>query len=73
MLEAEPGQRFRRIVLRDTCVQDHMCDGESPGPQGAGAGEREGVDAGADGSSSYPPPTLQHHSAWDRPAIPLAM
>jgi hypothetical protein len=56
MIEAAPGERFRRIVLRDTCVQDHMCDGES-GRRGSNPGQafelqgraRSGVEAGGRG------------------------
>lgn len=27
MIEAAPGQRIGRIVLRETCLMDHLCGG----------------------------------------------
>jgi hypothetical protein len=47
MIEGAPGERFRRIVLRDTCLSDHLTGGMLQGCRQLLAGARREAGGGA--------------------------
>ncbi|KAF8068165.1 unsaturated glucuronyl hydrolase [Scenedesmus sp. PABB004] len=68
LIEAAPGQRFKRIVLRETCLLDHLCGGyveglkaaldraaakkAQPGGSSAASADRSAANRGATGGRS---------------------